>query len=149
MKKLRGLMSKRFLSALNVYTSNSLPNHLKKEGKVVIKVHSATVHSLGTVLAGTDKRCTHRAQTTVSCCNLELWAELKKNGFPPGQDRTVESYYNLTGFNWFSETPEKGQVCAGSPISCFTAHLESWLRPLLASGQSYRSCCSLSQTHQT
>lgn len=72
MKKLRGLMSKRCLSTLNVDTSNSLPNHLKKEGEVIIKVQSATVLSLGVVLAGTDKRCRHRAQTEVLCCNLEL-----------------------------------------------------------------------------
>lgn len=142
-------MSKRFLSALNVYTSNLLPNHLKKEGEVIIKVHSATVLSLGAVQAGTDKRWTHRAQTEVLCCNLELWTELK-NGFPLGQDGIVESYYNLIGFNGFSETPEKGQVGAGSPISCFMAHLASWLSPLGASGLSYRSCCSpLKHTRQS
>lgn len=56
MKKLRGLMSKRCLSTLNVSASNSLPNHLKKEGEVIIKVQSATVLSRGAVLEGTDKR---------------------------------------------------------------------------------------------
>lgn len=107
-------MSERCLSALNVSTSNSLPNHLKKEGEVIIKVQSATVLSRGAVLAGTDKRWRHRAQTEVLRYNLELWAELK-NGFPLGYDRTVESYYNLTGFNGFCETPKEGQVGAWEP----------------------------------